>query len=124
MGYHNTEPGYDASEHCPRCGSFATRVDETDTDPPVRWRCQRDDCGFFFVRYYGSQPRHPSSPETRLGSSTDETADGPPECQNCGTVVSRDYARVFGNEDDVLEHCWACASRMTRYSNDPVIEHD
>ncbi|WP_157231337.1 DUF7563 family protein [Halostagnicola larsenii] len=44
-------------------------------------------------------------------------ADGPPQCQNCGTVVSRDYVRVFSDDPDNqrLQHCWNCKSRTQRY---------
>lgn len=42
---------------------------------------------------------------------------GPPECANCGTTVSRDYVRVFSDDEDntALQHCHACRSRSERY---------
>jgi hypothetical protein len=117
--YHVTEPGYQSSEHCPRCGSFATKLDEEG----IHWRCQRTDC-----RYEFTTPAHPSidppgSESTPRWTPGDSAADsGPPTCASCGTVVSEDYRRVFAGADGVLEHCFNCASRTQRYSNDPVID--
>lgn len=41
--------------------------------------------------------------------------DGPPRCQTCGTVVTKQYIKVFGKTNDTLEHCWNCKSRTERY---------
>jgi hypothetical protein len=33
------------------------------------------------------------------------------ECQGCGAIVSKTYARVFGDQDDALHSCSNCASQ-------------
>lgn len=33
------------------------------------------------------------------------------ECQNCGAMVSDDFARVFGDNDDQVHRCPECAKR-------------
>lgn len=40
---------------------------------------------------------------------------GSPRCENCGTVVTHAYVRVFGETNDELQHCHACKSRTERY---------
>lgn len=46
-----------------------------------------------------------------------ESTGGPPECDNCGNVVSKDYVRVFSDdpENQTLQHCAKCRSRTERY---------
>lgn len=53
--------------------------------------------------------------DTNTPPQTPDPYSGPPRCQHCNTPVSRDYHRVFSNDDGVLEHCWSCASRTERY---------
>ncbi|WP_170093777.1 DUF7563 family protein [Halomicrobium mukohataei] len=38
-------------------------------------------------------------PESRIDKTT---------CQHCGTHVSRDFRRTFGDEDDIAHRCAAC----------------
>lgn len=47
--------------------------------------------------------------------TSDQTHEGPPRCESCGTVVSQDYVRVFGLDNETLHHCWSCKSRTERY---------
>ncbi|WP_284013258.1 DUF7563 family protein [Halobaculum litoreum] len=39
-----------------------------------------------------------------------DTGAGNSECQFCGRHVTRRFARVFGDEDDVAHRCLACDS--------------
>lgn len=39
-------------------------------------------------------------------------------CENCGTVVSADFARVFGDNDDTLYRCPDCSSLRDLMSGD------
>lgn len=32
-------------------------------------------------------------------------------CQNCGAFVTRDFARVFGNNDNIVVGCLDCHAR-------------
>lgn len=116
---HVTEPGYEAAEHCPECGSFAARRESDEAGLGIEWQCQRSDCGHVFREAPHPSIDSPQSP-TFVAASTD--TGGPPTCDHCGTAVSRDYVRVFGDDDGRLPHCWNCASRTQRYSNDPVID--
>lgn len=36
------------------------------------------------------------------------------ECQNCGGMVSDDFARVFGDNDDVVHGCPECSRSWGR----------
>jgi hypothetical protein len=99
---------------------------------PARWRCQRDDCGRRWTAEDAADDADQddivdtvSFTDAGIGDALTTTEDGPggpPTCANCSTVVSKDYHRVFARDDGVLEHCWNCASRTQRYSNDPVID--
>lgn len=45
-----------------------------------------------------------------------------PSCQNCGSFVTVDFARVFGNNDDEVNGCPECTSfnqLVTRNSEMP-----
>lgn len=33
-----------------------------------------------------------------------------PDCESCGSFVSADFARVFGNNDDTVQACLECTS--------------
>lgn len=112
--YHVTDPGYQASEHCPRCGTWAQRLDDS-AQGTVRWRCRN--CEYRFLRYRdaGAGSVH------QLTTDPDGSGAGPPTCQNCGNVVSRGYWRVFSNDDGALESCARCESRTGRYGTDDVL---
>lgn len=47
-----------------------------------------------------------------------------PECQHCGSHVSNDFVRVFGNSNGVVHGCIECGtkSRMAEVHKDNV-EH-
>ena len=38
-----------------------------------------------------------------------------PQCQHCGTDVTHQYARVFGDQDDVVHRCPSCDSTHRRW---------
>lgn len=49
-------------------------------------------------------------------------APNPRECNDCGTVMSVGYKRIFGHENGDL-WCPDCKPRAQRYTNDPARQH-
>nr|WP_256422289.1 hypothetical protein [Halobellus rarus] len=39
------------------------------------------------------------------------SSENPSQCRHCGSHVSRDFARTFGDEDGRIHRCLACDSR-------------
>jgi transposase-like protein len=112
--YHVTEPGHEASEHCPQCGAWASRLDDTATTT-TRWRCQN--CEHTFLNYEGA-----ATQQTNANFRTESSTDREYTCQSCGEHVGRSYWRVFSADDGVLDGCADCQSRTDRYGTNTVLD--
>lgn len=44
-----------------------------------------------------------------------------PHCRSCGNLISKPYARTFG-DGYTVDGCSECQSRTQRYSNNPIID--
>jgi len=42
-----------------------------------------------------------------------------PECENCGSFVTRDYVRVFSPNDDAVRTCPYCPDKIRGEGGDP-----
>lgn len=54
-------------------------------------------------------PTHPDADEERsTGATPPSFTWNAPTCTACGAAVTRDFARVFGDNDDVVHGCPSC----------------
>lgn len=111
---HVTDPGYEASEHCPQCGSFAEYAGSGGRQL-VRWECQREDCGHHFTTY---DPL-PTDEDAVTGEHwTRPSADTRPRCDRCNTPVSHEFSRQWSDNDGDLDGCPQCLPRSIRFGED------